>query len=876
MSPRYLAALSLLACALVAPPPARAAGEGAPTDYLESYCFDCHDGERKKGNLDLTALHANFLDADSFARWVKVYDRVAAGEMPPKKKERPPEAATAGLQQWLKDALLKAEQAHIDPANRTTLRRMTRGEYENTVRDLLDLSGIMLQAGLPADGVAHGFDTNSDALEISHVNMAKYLEAADRALDMAIATQPVAPTVQKERMTLMDTYLAGYIGLQNGECVLLKDLKPDPNFHIADSDQTQKFDSRKCDHNSSVGIFRHEDESFLPQFGQTAILYPGRYRIRTSLWSFGWDKGQVLPARGTEAARLSAIQLRENGRGANDGSRTLGYYDAPSLAPRVHDFETWLNYKEIIGLNVASLAPITNYNRKDRAMGFTGPGIANDWLEIEGPLNDIWPPESHRRLFGELAPAEFNPKEHPETHPPLRPPLKQEIIGARNRVDRVAGIWTVQSAEPLNDARRLLASFLPRAFRHPVEPEVLDAYVAQAEERLKAGDCFELAMRYAFRAALCSTDFLYHVEPAGKLDEYALASRLSYFFWNSMPDDTLTQLAAAGKLHEPENLRVQTERLLKDAKAQRFVEDFTGQWLRLRELSKNDPDKKLYPEFSPYLQDCLRNETIAYFRALVERDLDAGHLVRSEFGMLNEKLGQFYDIPGIQGSAIREVALPPGCPRGPFLTQGAILKVTANGTTTSPVVRGAFVMARLLGQPPEPPPPNTPAVEPDVRGAKTIREQLDKHRNNATCAACHARIDPPGFALESFDVIGGRRDRYRAIGEDTDTEFAPRPDNVDPAIRIRFKLAQPVDASGNMADGRKFTGIADYQALLASEKSLLLRNLAQQFAIYATGREISFGDRLAIAELAASAEKKGGGIRTLLHGLVESTLFQQR
>jgi hypothetical protein len=204
------------------------------------------------------------------------------------------------------------------------------------------------------------------------------------------------------------------------------------------------------------------------------------------------------------------------------------------------------------------------------------------------------------------------------------------------------------------------------------------------------------------------------------------------------------------------------------------------------------------------------------------------------------------------------------------------LKVTANGTTTSPVVRGAFVMARLLGQPPEPPPPNTPAVEPDVRGAKTIREQLDKHRDNATCAACHARIDPPGFALESFDVIGGQRDRYRAIGEDTDTDFAPRPDNIDPAIRIKFKLGQPVDASGNMVDGRKFTGITDYQALLASEKSLLLRNLAQQFAIYGTGREISFGDRLAIAEIVARTEKNGGGIRTLLHELVESPLFQQR
>src|SRR6185369_11345003 len=185
-------------------------------------------------------------------------------------------------------------------------------------------------------------------------------------------------------------------------------------------------------------------------------------------------------------------------------------------------------------------------------------------------------------------------------------------------------------------------------------------------------------------------------------------------------DDALTQLAASGKLHDGKVLDEQVERLLADPKSQRFIEDFLGQWLKLRAIAANDPDKKLYPEFSPYLQDSMLAESRAYFRELIEKNLDASYLVKSDFAMLNEKLAQHYGIPGVSGPAIRRVALPPGCPRGGFLTQAAILKVTANGTTTSPVVRGAFVMARLLGQPPEPPPPNIAAVEPDVQGATTI------------------------------------------------------------------------------------------------------------------------------------------------------------
>ena len=845
--------------------------QAEPKLFFEAHCSDCHNAETKKGGLDLSSLKRDFAKPEDFARWVKVYDRLEAGEMPPKKKARPPAEELRATTDWLRRSLSAAERAQLDAQGRTVLRRLTRAEYENTVRDLLDLPGIVLRDGLPADGTAHGFDKNSDALDLSHVNMSKYMEAADLALDLAIATQPKPPTRKLQRISL-----AKHVGhiLGNGDAVLLRDMKPDPEYPPAGEqghlDQGAHERINSFGRGSSVGVFRHDDESFKPYFLEFATLYPGRYKIRASFWSFGWDKGQVLPSRGIEAARLSTVQLSEDGRGGGHPSTVLGYFDAPSLEPKIHEFEVWLNFKDAFGFNTASLAPVVNYSRKGRAMAFTGPGIASDWLDVDGPIHDVWPPEGHRRLFGDLPLVEFKPAERPGVHAPRRKVLKQEIVHVTNRPEPATGTWTVESAQPLVDADRLLAAFLPRAFRRPVDAKVRAQYVAKVDEHLKAGDCFELALRWAYRAALCSPDFLHHIEPAGKLDGPALACRLSYFLWNTMPDDALSRLGASGGLREPKTLRGEVERLLQDVRSARFVEDFLGQWLRLRQIAANDPDPKLYPEFSPYLQDSMIGETRAYFRELIEKNLDAGYLVKSDFAMLNEKLAVHYGIPGVKGSEIRRVALPPDSPRGGFLTQAAILKITANGTTTSPVPRGAFVMARLLGQPPEPPPANVPAVEPDVRGATTIREQLSKHRSDAICASCHAKIDPPGFALEAFDVIGGQRARYRSIGSG---DPAPR-GSIDSKIGISFKLGPAVDASGSMADGRPFSGIAEFESLLAADRPRLLRNLAEQFLRYATGREVSFCDREEVALLLARAQKQGGGIRTLIHELVADSLFQ--
>ncbi len=843
--------------------------------FLQKHCLACHDSTNKKGQLDLSQGKPDLSNPEIFAMWVMVFDKIDRHEMPPPKRVRPLRSEIEEILPQLKKQLVEADQRKNHEGRKTILRRLTRAEYENTIRDLFDLSGIALQGDLPADGMAYGFDKNADSLDISHVNMAKYIQAADQALDMAIATRPTPPTVQKRRISLANR--GGFVAhvLMNGDGVLLRDKKPDPNFPPAgeqnhlDEGAHERMGTFQA--GSSVGLFRHEDESFSPYLIEHGTIYPGTYHSSTSLWSFQWDKGAVLPSRGTESARLSVVQLTGDGRGGQHPSRVLGYYDAPSIHSLLHHEKVWLNCNEIIGFNAASLAPAVNYSRKGRAMAFTGPGIACDWVEVEGPINNQWPPKGHRTLFGDLPLKEFPSAGPQKVRPPIR--LKTRQLGAAmNRPDPDLGLFTVHSDKPWEDSDRLLGEFLPKAFRRPVSPEVRKGYVDKVMGRLAAGDCFESAMRWAYRAALCSPDFLFHYEPAGRLDDYALACRISYLLWNSLPDQGLRDLATKGKLRDPVVLAEQVERLLKDAKSQRFVEDFLGQWLKLRQIAATDPDKKLYPEFSAFMQDSMVGETRGYFRELLDRNLGAAFLVRSDFVMINSILAKHYGIPGVTTSKIHRVSLPSDCPRGGFLTQAAILKITSNGTTTSPVPRGALVLERILGQPPKPPPPNISAIEPDVRGAQSIRQQLKKHREDPSCATCHDKIDPPGFALESFDVIGGFRNRYRSIGAGDPATRGW----IDPFLAINFKLGPTVDPSGILPDGRSFDGIKKYQELLAADPKGLLRNLAEQFVVYGVGRPLSFGDRPQIDSIVTKTMNKGGGIRTVVHEMIQSDLFQSK
>jgi len=844
-------------------------------DFFETHCVDCHNAATTEGGLNLHDLSRNIGDRSAFRKWVRIHDRIQSGEMPPPGQPQPTEQERARVIGSLRQLLIQTESRLTEP-DQTRVRRLTRVEYENTIRDLFGMR-LQLQERLPGDGKVHGFDRNSDALAISHVHLAKYVEAADHVLDFAICTQPKPPQAETYRISPAEDGGVSLLAAFNGGAVFLRDKQPDPQHPpVVEGIQHVDRGAHKIlgmyEDAESVGIHRHEDSSFMPRFQAFSAIYPGRYRVRTSLWSYTWDQGEVKPARGTEAARFTMIQLKGNGRHNGHPSYLIGYFDAPSIDSQVHEFEWWFNPKDCLGFNVA-LAPVHIYHQYKRDLNsFTGPGIACDYVEVEGPLYDQWPPKAHRELFGDLPLIEFDANSQAVTFPERERP-KQQITGAKNRQQEYQGDWTVHSQAPAADARRLLAAFLPKAFRRPVPDELVESYVDLAKQRLAAGDCFELAMRYAYRAALCSPDFLYHIEPSDRddIDEFSLANRLSYFLWNSLPDAELTQLAMAGTLHQPEVLRAQVERLLRHEKSNRFVRDFCRQWLRLEDIAANDADPKLYPEASTYMQNSMVAETEAYFRELLDADLDATHLIDSDFAMLNEKLAVHYGIAGVSGSQVRKVKLPPDSPRGGLLTQASILKVTANGTTTSPVPRGAFVMERLLGQPVDPPPEDVPAIDPDVRGATTIREQLTRHRADPACAGCHAKLDPAGFALESFDVLGGFRERYRTMEGDN---APPERILLDPHLRVSFKLGPNVDPSYRLADGREFADVQGLKRHLVADPQLLATNVARQLAIYAVSRELGFRDRDAITQIVADAGT--GGIRSIIHQLVQNELFHTR
>ncbi|NDD40688.1 MAG: DUF1592 domain-containing protein, partial [Verrucomicrobia bacterium] len=428
----------------------------------------------------------------------------------------------------------------------------------------------------------------------------------------------------------------------------------------------------------------------------------------------------------------------------------------------------------------------------------------------------------HKRLFGELPIAKF--AAGGDAIPPRRSEVRSiggylpSIHFDLTPQERKPPLETVQSAQPEADAKKMLTAFLPKAFRRPVAAEEVEPYVALVTKRLAAKDCFEDAMRRAYVAVLTSPEFLFHpadvtreAAPVANAKLFTLASRLSYWLWNGPPDDALLAAARDGSLQRPVVLHREVDRLLADARSERFIRDFADQWLDLRRVNETVPDPQLYPEYRFLLHEGMVAETRAFLRELIATDAPVTALVRPGFAMLNQRLAEHYGIAGVNGVELRRVALPPESPRGGLLGQAAILKLTANGTTTTPVKRGVWVMDRLLNEPAPPPPPSVGSIDPDTRGATTVREQLDKHRSDASCAACHAKIDPAGFALESFDPIGGFRKRYRSTGKG---DAPPEKDRT--VWKVNYKLGPAVDASGALPDGRAFKDVNDLTTFVST------------------------------------------------------------
>ena len=507
----------------------------------------------------------------------------------------------------------------------------------------------------------------------------------------------------------------------------------------------------------------------------------------------------------------------------------VGYFDVPP------DKWTTIEFTDRLVEDGGTFQPKcygTRDTRKD-ADTWPEPGIEIGDIVIEGPI-DAWPPPSRKLLLGDVDP---------------------EVASE-------------------DDARKILERLVPRAFRRPIASDEVETYLQLYRSAAANDRSFVSALRVSLKGILCSPEFLFLKDSEkSPISQHALAERLSYFLWSSMPDDKLTTLAEQGSLNDPDVLREQVERLLDSPKSAAFTKNFTGQWLNLRDINFTEPDPNLYPEFDELLRISLAKETELFFDEILKHNLSVSNFVDSDFTFLNGRLASHYGIEGVEGQEFLKVMLPPESQRGGVLTQASVLKVTANGTYTSPVIRGAWILENILGQPTSPPPDNVGSIEPDIRGATTLREQLSKHRDITSCAVCHQKIDPPGFALECFDPIGGFRERYRTMGvQGRRPRFKQAPFTY---AWVRYRNGRVVDSSAEMPDGRPIENIQDFKNILASQPELLTRNLTRKLMTYGLGRKIRFLDRLAVEDIVQQTRQQNDGFRSLIHAIVQSPEFQK-
>ena len=848
--------------------------------FLERHCVECHDAELRKGGLDLTSLSFEPKNATNFSRWVTVYDQVQQGRMPPAKKPRPETRDQAQFLMGLNAGLDSADRERINQEGRATQRRLNRYEYENTLRQLFQIPWLQVRDALPEDGEAFRFNKVGSVLDMSHVQLARYLGAAETALRQAMAPQAQRPPVTTRRFYTRDQRswtgpmkFSEFNTAPERATFPVLGFEAQPEVRADRAPITVGTNDPIRRELEGMGVVASAYEPIEPKWNEFRAPVSGRYKLRFNAFTVWVGPGQ--------SNRWFIPNLDMVSRGRRDEPvsitaetpprllRHLGDFDV-TPEPTVHELDVQLLAGEMIRPDAGRLfrsRPGPGRWQNPLAEPDGQPGVVFRWLEVEGPFFDEWPPAGHRLLFGTL-PLVDRPS------PPSAPSTGAETEAARRRRFVPPPGVTVLTDQPEVEAERLLSGFLRVVYRRPYdEATERKRFLEVYDAARKRGNGFTEAMLAAYTAVLCSPEFLVLREQPGPLDEFALAARLSYFLWNSAPDAELRALAERGELHRPEVLRAQSVRLLNDPRSRQLVEAFLDYWLDLRKLTVTAPDAELYSDY--YLDDLLeesaREEPIAFFQELLQADRPARTLVQSDFALLNERLAAHYGLPPVSGVALRRTSLPPDTVRGGLLTQAAVLKVTANGTTTSPVLRGAWVMERILGRKPPPPPPSVPALEPDIRGATTIRQQLEQHRTQESCRACHARIDPPGFALENFDVMGGWRDRYRS---EADGELAVG--IAKSGQKFTHRWAQPVDATGALPDGRTFQDIREFKQLLLADERQIARNLASQLTVFATGAPVGFADRQDIEAVLERSRASQYGVRTLILELIQSRLFLEK
>lgn len=817
----------LLATARVHPEPATI------PHFIATHCLDCHDSSTRKGGLNLSTLAETPKHHSESAIWERIHDRVASGEMPPKNAEQPAASERKTFTQSLAATLSASEKQHRTQYGRSPVRRLNRTEYETFLHDLLGIA-IPLKDLLPEDNLVAGFDRIARGLETSPLHLMRYQQAADRALEAAVPPYPVESVARRQS------------GIQFFES------RPKPNQ--AGTRPFVHFDGETIVF--AARTYKHGSITTPP------VTTPGRYRIRASI-SARHTNGQSIPVL---IGKISSDRFQHEKL-----EHILEFKDAPPDSKTVVETEAQLPRGEQVYLEGLTLPFFQTFSKQRNGTpvedGYTGPSLAIDWIEIEGPLDA---PTGYRRLFADLPwlPARYLADQL--AGKPVRDDWKKWPLNGANS-EYTNHPLTAYSTNPDADAQRILAAFLPTAFRGPVQSELIEEFLTFFKLRTSQGANFDQAMRDTFKAVLCSPHFLLHLESPGKLSSHALANRLARFLWSSLPDDALREAANAGTINTSAGLRRETDRLLQHPKTQRFLNDFTDQWLELRRFLDMKPDD-LYAEYDEQLAWSMPQETRRFIQSMLTDNRPITDLVASDWTFLNGRLAKHYGIASSDQMELRRTVLPKETHRGGVITHAAILKVTTNASYTSPVKRGAWILDRILGLTPPAPPADVAAVDPDIRGAVTLREQLELHKTNATCAACHRSIDPPGFALENFDVLGGWRDFYRVRQPPQGGWRGDLPNY--PNLKAWF--AKPVEAWGETPNGMKFDDIDGYRAALLKDTRQLTRNLVRQLIAYATGEPVSFADREEVERIVTSCTQQGSGFRTILHEVIQSPLFREK
>jgi mono/diheme cytochrome c family protein len=843
--------LSLLAAAVCSAAVSRADSALASFNkeaqpILEQYCYDCHGDGSKKGGVQFDEFKSDD-QIRNHALWLKVMKNVRAGIMPPASEPRVPSADEKALMTWIKLQAFSLDPAHPDPG-RVTLRRLNRVEYRNTVRELTGVEFDTLQE-FPADDTGQGFDNLGDVLTISPMLLERYLDAAQTIISQAVPTQPEVVATQL---------------IHGSQFVVLKANTPPAPVVAAPDPAIAKAPAAAAAFKRPAPKVEHDSldlSYYTPAVVTSAYkaVHPGKYQVGVKVAaeeSYVDDQFDLNRCRLVFKVDGEPLISQEFVR---ESDKEFEFSFDRSWQPGDHTFS----------FEIQPLGPdktqIRNLRVRVNSVTVHGPQAKEFWVQ----------PDTYTRFF----------------------PRKVPWWGPSRR----------------KYAAELLGNFATRAFRRPVGDATVQRLVGMAESvSAQPGTTFEAGIAQAMVAVLASPRFLFReeeVEPlqAGQVnpfvDEYALASRLSYFFWSSMPDEELFRLAGQGQLRA--QLPAQINRMLANPRASEFVSNFTGQWLEARDIGtvqvnplavylrehpnadaekamatfqrvnriaeeKRTPEEKdelkkartaffaLFrapkAQLTSPLRDAMRRETEMDFAYVIKEDRSLLEMLECNYTFVNEDLAKFYGIPGVTGHEMRKVILPPDSPRGGVLTEATTLSVTSNPTRTSPVKRGVFILDAILGTRPPPPPPNIPALEdaasPEKLRTMTLRENLALHASIKSCAACHSRMDPLGLALENFNAMGMWRD-----GE----------------------LNRPIDASGKLITGETFTNVRELKHILATKRHRdFYYCFTEKLMTYALGRTLDYYDEDTVDTLVSRLEASGGRPSVLLQGIVNSAAFQQR